>query len=402
MNTLQYLNSLDYTNSVRTLTEARTQLYKIGVCWTDEVNGDFENNDHFRVVLFNKSNPEDVSNPILYECNGLVLLYEHKMFKALAIPLPAISKTKLSMKKVNDLYNAGVYELYEVLDATMLNLYYYNNAWRLSSTRGYDVGDITMFKIQKNNNPEQKYSYMNVFLDLIHKKYTMFNFDQLNKSHCYTVSLRHSMFHVFDESKHLINRTKKTKRFSSIDANSYIIVMNVVDTISLSNMPKNVNGLPHQQSAYIKSYTFGSIVNYASKALEKYQKGYLLNEYKYKPLYGYILRAVNKGISTEYKNIFIESSLYKYLRVGLYSKSNNLTNGYVFGIVAQLMTQVDKFETYKIMFQQYNSYFEKVFDLIKQIEDNELVVEKFKDAPKNLIRDVILNNQDNIIYLLTL
>lgn len=349
MNTLKFLNSLsiDNDNFSMNMSAIRSKFFENGICWTDDVKGNFQSNEPFRVILYPKKDGVDFKNPIVKECNGAVFEYNNG-WKLLALPQNAFCTNKVSMKKLNDLYVSGAYDVYEVLDATIVTLYYYKEKWCMSSTKSYDVGPLEMF---------QGMTFMDAFQDLMDTKYKAFKFEDLNKDYSYTVALRHSSYHVFDETKHLANRTRYVPK-PGVDMNSYIMVMCVADTQTGQYVSKNVPGLPQQNPIVLKDSTVHSLTNYARSAYSKYSKAYRLQNFKYKPLYGYILRAKHRSVPAEYSTIYIESELYKIIKLGLYKNNKLIINGELDQLIVNMSANHERYEQFRIVFQQFEYKFQ--------------------------------------------
>ena len=358
MNTFKFLNSASIESETFSsdISAIRTKLFENGVCWTDDVQGQFTVNKPFRVVLYTRNAKIDFKNPMVKECNGLVFAYNNG-WTLLAMPQPAFCTNKISMKKLNDIFNAGSYDVYEVLDATILTLYYYNDAWRISSTKGYDIGSTEMI---------DSMTYIDAIHDLMATKYKAFRLEDLNKNYSYTIALRHSKYHIFDETKHLANRTKNIPR-PGVDMNSYIMVMCVADVSNTTYVAKQVPGLPCQNPITLKEQNAHTLTNYAKSAYAKYAKAFRLQNFKYKPLYGYILRANKNSVPDDYYTIYIESELYRSLKIGLYKDNQSIRKMDYNRLVIQMSLNHDRYEQFKIMFQQFDSKFQQLEDTINEI-----------------------------------
>ncbi len=333
----------------------RSKLFELGVCWTDDVQGKFSV-EPFRVVLYTRYGKLDFKNPMLKECNGLVLEYDNG-WNLLAMPQPAFCTTKVSMKKLNDIYQSGGYDVYEVLDATILTLYHYKGKWCLSSTKGYDISSTEMI---------EGVTFMDALQHLMDTKYRAFKLEDLDKDCSYTVALRYSKYHIFDETKHLANRTKNVPK-PGVDMNSYIMVMCVANTETMQYMDKHVAGLPQQNPLTLRDGNIHALTNYAKLAYAKYAKAYRLQNFKYKPLYGYILRAKLRSVPDEYYTIYLESELYKIIKLGLY-KDNSAIRGMDYNkLVIQLTLNHDRYEHFRILFQQFEPQFKALNNAIDDI-----------------------------------
>jgi hypothetical protein len=343
MNTIKFFNNYATNSEFSSkLAKLRQELYSKGVCWTDSVNGRFDENDSFRVILYLKSinNNIDYNNLLVSECNGLILEYANKQWKPLVIPVANFNKSKISMQQINKYYQSEQYKLYEVLDATVVNLYYYDDAWRLSSTKGYDVGSYTFV---------EGFTYSQMFELIVSEYYKQFDFSNLSKNHCYSIAMRSDKYHLFDETKHL---------YSKKGSNTYLYVLQTVNlnTLKVDN-EAYVGGIPYQNPVSIKSARSVAILNdYAKHAYAKYMKAYTTNQFKYKPLYGYILRSTNSTVSGAYRNILITSSLFKIIKNGLYRNRGATTNE----IIAKMFANRQFKDSYAVLFHQYHEQLTKL------------------------------------------
>lgn len=387
MNTFKFMNSfpIDVDNFKQSITSLRTKLYDVGICWTDDQHGNVNATTPFRVILYGKKTGADYKNPMTKECNGLVLEY-NQGWKVLAIPPRAFCTNKLSFKKINDLYTAGAYDVYEVLDATILTLYFYNAEWKVSSTKGYDIGNMNM---------TSEMTYMQAIQHLMDTKYCLFKFENLNKAFSYTIALRHSKYHIFDETKHLVNRTRSAPR-EGVDMNSYIMIMCVSDLCTMSYVAKHVAGLPKQNPLSMRDSGIHVLTNYARSSYAKYEKAYRLQNFKYKPLYGYILRSKNKSVPDECSTIYIESELFKVLQIALYKNNEPLQNNDINQMITNMSINHERYEQFKILFQQFSHKFEELENIINLIamETISQIVSPsemgdYDDTKKDLISDLV-------------
>ncbi len=366
MNTIKFVNnylannaSLDIATKIAKL---RRDLYSHGICWTDSVSGNFTD-DSFRVILYIKSNTDNVdfSNMMVNECNGMVLEYQrdnnHGRFVPLVVPTPNFNKNKVSMGQINKYYRSGQYNVYEVLDATIINLYYYDNQWRISTTKGYDVGNYEF---------AEGLTYLEVFNKIIRDGYHNFHFDNLPKNHCYSFALRYDQYHLFDETKHI---------YSKNIMKSYMYTLRVVDLNKMKSTSEVFVGIPYQMPVNIKSAkNVSTLIDYAKHAYNKYMKAYSTNQYRYKPLYGYILRASHSTVSVGYKNILITSTLFKVIKNGLYRNRAATTNE----IIAKMFVSKDK-DKNKVLFQQFTPQFNKLEAVVSHVCEDTLAVLSGKD-----------------------
>ncbi|KAG7394170.1 hypothetical protein PHYBOEH_005564 [Phytophthora boehmeriae] len=289
---------------------------------------------------------------MLKECNGLIFEY-NKGWNLLAMPQLAFCTTKIAPKKLEDLHKAGSYDIYEVLDATILTLYFYQAEWHLSSTKGYDIGNMDM---------TAEMSYMQVLQHLIDTKYPSFKLDDLNQAMSYTIALRYSEYHIFDETRHLEPQP-------DVDMNSYVMIMCVADLATMRHVDKSVAGLPQQTPLDLQDTSIRDLHTYARSAYTKYAKAHRVRNFKYKPLFGYILRARLNSVPNEYSTIYIESEMFKSIKAGLYCDNHALRAKNYKYLIAQLSTNHERYTQFRVMFPQFKPIFDDLDDAIDLIAE---------------------------------
>ena len=346
MNTIAYLAG----NNEISLETLRSTLYSFGICWCDSINGQFDAYDQFRVILYLDRNRADFTNPMVKECNGLVLEYfKNQGWNVLAVPPAAFNLNQISMKRLSDLYKSGTYQVYDVVDSTIINLYYYNNEWRISTIKGYDVTDMDMC---------QNYTYMDVLKNITAIKYKDFSFEKLNKQCSYTLSLRYHPYHIFAEVKNNKNM------------NTYITIHQVINRFTLKPSNEKIYGLYVNYPIKLKDHNLNTLLNSCKTAYSKYEKSLKVDNSKYKPLYGYILRTNNQSVPEEYKNIYLESSLMKLIRNGIYRNNNdNLRKMDYPKITISLFMNRSYANKYELVFNQFSDEFESLKIIIKGLAE---------------------------------
>lgn len=354
MNTITFMQAFEAKNSHLTpgakFGQLRSALFTKGVCWVDSIRGKFAEHDTFQVVLFLKGNQlgVDFSNPIVSECNGLVLQYANKQWRPLAVPTPNCTQSKISMVKVDALFKRKQYHVYELLDATIINIYFHEGSWKIASGRGYDV---THFQLTSTH------TYSQAFNSIVESKHPKFKFSQLDPRFSYTFALRWSEFHVFNETKHI--------PLAKYDSNDYVKLMKVTDLNTLKDLDINwINiDLPIYLPLELKNNaSFPMLAAYSKNALAKYAKGHEMNNFRFKPLYGYVLRAKGTNVPCAYQNIMVISSLYNMIKLGVYTKASASTNEMVAHMFAQHQSN-----DMKMLFDQYEPLFDKLESIVSTV-----------------------------------
>lgn len=378
MNTIKFLQSFEaehgHVTPVNKFSQLRAELFSKGICWTDSIRGNFAAHDCFTVVLFLKKNATgiDFDNPIVTECNGLVLEYVNHTWHALAVPTPNCTKTKISMNQVNRFFQEKKYKVYEVLDATIINLYNHCGSWKISTSKGYDV---THFQFTSG------YTYMQMFMRIASTKYPKFDMSQLDLAYSYTIAIRAAEFHSFNETKHI--------PLAKPNTNDYLKLIKVTNLETMNDMDLDQSNvlIPIYYPVEVKNANSVSVLmNYAKHAYVKYAKGFETNNFKFKPLYGYILRSTANSVPRAYKNIMITSALFATIKYGLYTKPVESINQ----LVINMFVNQRRKGQFKVLFDQYQPLFnqlESFSELISQ-EVTKLITTKRCDSDNPTVQQL--------------
>lgn len=251
-----------------------------------------EDAEGFRMCFIGNRFKSDFKNPISKECNGAIFYYDRKTkkFTPLVIPTPLFNSQKLVKKNIESIYKSGNYDVYPILDGTIMNLYYFNGSWRISTNKAYDATELVMFNNKTYNDVlSECLSYEN------NKNIRDYlNVQTLNINKCYSLCVKNSGFHVFQDYNKvtiiqqccLLSGAKEEiecdyKCFKSNTGMSWK-ELNLKMNTAVSNFKKNGSNLG------------------------------------YNPFLGVILRNNN---SDEYSNVLMESNLMTKIRNFLYNFS---------------------------------------------------------------------------------
>ena len=294
MNTYKYLNE----KSEKSLNYIRSYVYKNYIKTVVE-NTSYEKQ---RIMFIANRFKSDFTNPISFECNGLIAEYdkEQNNYKLLVIPVQLFNSQKLIKSEIENFYNQEVYKLYKVYDGTIINLYYYNNEWRISTSKAYDANNL----IFVNNK-----TYKNV-LDEILTQYPNFSFDYLNKDKCYTFCIKYIQYHPFIENLHYNNN--KIIFLQSVDMKLFN------ETSKLIINEEEDLGIPISLLYNCEIFKDINIIySYLLNEIGRYKKEKHLASYE--PLFGIILRSTNFNKTKNYSNILLESNLMSKIRNLIYN-----------------------------------------------------------------------------------
>ena len=281
-----YIRSYVYKNYIKTVIE-------------NDINLESQ-----RIMFIANRFKSNFENPISFECNGLIIEYNKSLnnYKFLVIPIQLFNSQKLIKSEIENHYNNHNYNLYKVYDGTIINLYYYNNEWKISTNKAYDANNL-LFISNK--------TYKDVLLEILNY-YPDFSFDKLDINKCYTICMKYHEFHPFIENLHYNNN--KLVFLQSID-------MNLFNNFQKLEINENDNiGLPISQKYDINNFHSLNAIYYSlnNEILRFKKEKHLAN---YEPIFGIILRSNNFSKTKNYSNILIESTLMTKIRNLVYNHS---------------------------------------------------------------------------------
>lgn len=322
MNSLQFFienkNDYDYP-------DLRNILYKKYIKSVEEnmINKD-KSMDVYRIILSNTNNfPKEHMN---VECNGLIL--EHNKveneYKVLNVPLfSSITMYDILNKNIqnytdvsiDDINDGNDYKVYRLYDGTIINLYYYNDKWCLSTGKGYEVNDLLFADS----------TYQKVFESLTSTYYPEFSYDKLDKSRCYSICMKYHKYHAFIVP-YSEEKLDSIRLIQSVD----LTLLNNKNELSISmNDPI---GFDFQEEITVSNSEIFHNDNYLCELFSYSKNEYNIYKNKiktdqligYNPIFGYVIRNNNLSKCGLYSNIIIESSLYVNIKNILY-KNHELT-----------------------------------------------------------------------------
>ena len=296
MNTLKYVQE----KSDKKINYIKSHIYKNYIKTVIESN----NNDQTRIMFIANRFKSDFNNPMTKECNGLIFEYDNTLntYNFLVIPTELFNSQPLNKSEIGYFYNQNIYNIYPVYDGTIINLYYYNNEWKISTNKAYDANKL----IFTNNK-----TYKDV-LDEILTAYPNFSYDLLEKNKCYTLCMKYIQYHPFIENLHCNNN--KVVLLQSVDLYEFNknnkLVINENENIELPNCYKVEKGT---------FKNINNIYNILNNEISRYKNEKNLS--KYSPIFGFILRSTNFNNTKNYSNILLESNLMVKIRNLIYNHS---------------------------------------------------------------------------------
>ena len=164
-----------------------------------------------RILLTNFHNSSH-KRYINFICNGIIIhQYALNKYKYLAIPIQ-----KLYLKY--NISSLNLYKIYPIIDGTVINMYYYNNKWVLSTKHAYEVNNYYW---------KGPLNFEEIILDLLNPYgINDMTFDDLSKEYSYTFIFHHSNFHPYNNEQNNIwkihQANLKTYEIEKIKQLSYL------------------------------------------------------------------------------------------------------------------------------------------------------------------------------------
>lgn len=292
-----------------------------------------------RIILSLKKNDVVPATSNAYEYNGVVL--DAATFKLLVVP-PRAFFSGYKMRQIKD--NWAKYTIYAINDGTIINLYHYNGAWRMSTAHGFDVSNLKWFSDT---------TYGEAFESLF-KQYE-FSYDKLDVKRCYTIGFRHPGFHP------LATDPAKMWFVQSVD----------VGTQEIDN---HCDFLPEQ--TVVKLNSMNGLVEASNSALDEYFIGLRRDDKQIAHNYGYILRGPAESLGPA-AAIIVESTLMRKVRQLVYNvpKSKHINTALItnhnerlqFMVLQAYMSATSRYVMYNLFPQFIENYkhFENCFKLVR-------------------------------------
>ena len=144
----------------------RKYLYKNYIKTVIENTSNNTGVDEYRMIFIGNRFKSDFNNPISFECNGSLVSYNkiEKKWKTLVVPTELFNSQNLCKDELNTNIKNMDYTLYKVYDGTVVNLYFYNGSWRISTNKAYDATDLIFIENKTYQNIlEELFSYYKTF-----------------------------------------------------------------------------------------------------------------------------------------------------------------------------------------------------------------------------------------------
>lgn len=252
------------------LTFVISQLNKKGI----KCHYDPPTSDESRVLLYsNRFNADNYE--LARECNGLIMDYSDKKSWPVVCRPPDLANARWDPIAVEK--NMDEYDVYCARDGTVINLYYYNGKWCISTARGLDMGPLDWCGI----------NYQKCW-DSMCKKYAL-DVKQFDVSTTYTFGFSHPKIHIYNGVEEM-----------------WFISAKKTDGARVWRSPFDVKdskeNLPNQELAPKMTYEKMMV------ALESNDN------------YGFILRSNDVKKTGFNSTLYLESALMKKIRTHLYDR----------------------------------------------------------------------------------
>lgn len=325
MNILKYMNE-NKVNNIGTdeFMSARADLFKKGI----KLSWDKDN----RVLFSAIKNHPYFQDPLYREANGTLLCYKNQQWHPLVIPTPVLRSNIANVNHVNK--NLNKYKIYKAFDGTVVNLYFFNDTWRLSTSNGFDVTNLEWCGM----------TFQKAFDEVLdaHSIATNEFYNTLEPGKCYTIAFKHPLYHPFWGPQ---KEPKYDLRFiRSVDYSNYFSDGTLIIS---EDLPHESKWSMEKQTTDVNDITsLKDIFTKLPKTLDQYfQTGEVL--------YGYVLISTDEKTTLDHSHLYLESKLSASIRRLWYHKT--LTKK------AENYDRVNYIVTYSFLSSQLNPVFIKLF-----------------------------------------
>ncbi len=289
MNVIKYLNDLKFVENEAHISSIIASFYEYGI----KVSYDMETKpSRFIFSAMKKFRTGGIIDTYISECNGLILSpplgKKNKSWSIISYP-PCTYRSVVSVDVMNKYLAQGMYSVYEIMEGTIITYYYFNSAWRMSTTNGIDVSDVKW----------DGKSYKDAFTEcLVHIGITREILEaSLDKSTCYTFGFKHPHRHPFYEGGQPIY-------------NVWFVQGRNIKTLKLEGFKL----IPEQKKVLDCPTNIRDLFKKLASSIDDFDKDKTV-------LYGYILRSNKLGVT--YKSVMLESRLLTTIRKLYYQSCFN-------------------------------------------------------------------------------
>jgi hypothetical protein len=280
LSTPAYLKEQNLSGDAESIEKIRADFKRYGI----KVSYSADEKD--RRVIFSATQKQRHAefDPFVSECNGLIL--RAGSWEPLVIP-PRSLESNVQVDAVNAGIARSEYDIMEAVDGTLINLYFYDNAWRIATAKGFDV---TYLKWNTR-------VYLHVFKEVLEACGVDVDafYASLDQCTSYTFCFTHPDFHPFWKMR------------------AYNVRLVFIQSAELSTERiSTINPFPNipSQKQILGIKNIGTLFKALPSAMDDYLKGK-------EPNFGYILR-IKSGVENPdtraYGHIFLESRLLQTIR----------------------------------------------------------------------------------------
>jgi hypothetical protein len=284
----------------------------------------------------------NLNNAYAQECNGLIL--ELGSWNPIMVP-PRGMRFNINTQESNKFLHQGLYNIYKAEDGTCINLYYFNGAWRISTSNGYQMNDVK----RSGHSYQELVTECFETLSLTWDEVT----ESLNKKCCYSFGFRHKDLHRFNPKNRIW----------------FIQSVNLDDTSEQymwASDKSPLKSISCQEPYMSEVANLKDLYKLASTSI---------NDYYYNNLdicYGFILRSNSLEATGQHSDLFIESSLMRFIRTTWYNHklfNNNNTNIEYEEDRVTLAAYLDtnQYENFTQLFPQYSGRFYYYSNLVNMV-----------------------------------
>ena len=221
-------------------------------------------------------------NTYAQECNGLIL--EIGTWRPLVVP-PRSLRFNIDTAKADEFLQQSTYTVYEAQYGTLVHLYYYNNMWIISTSRGYQMNDVAW------DNGQTFQQILVAILGTLGLSWQEFT-NYLSKTSCYTFGFKHKEMHKFMPKGEPPCKIWFVQSVELDEQSENYLWVNDSSPIGLIPGQKRVPKPNQMQELY----------NAATNSLNQYFSSG-------KVCYGFILRSNNFEHTELHSDLFVESKL---------------------------------------------------------------------------------------------
>lgn len=352
MNISKYLQKMKYSIADHATIKSDLNMRGISVSYETETDDFGVIRKNRRYIFSNTRNTRNNynNNDMAVESNGVIL--EAPEWRPLVIST-LTPKSNVDKSVVNAFLKGNQYDIYQLEDGTIINLYYYNDKWVISTARGIEVNKVIFNTLD----------YEQILEDCIQLAGAIPAefYGSLDKTTCYTIGFKHPDMHPFREGTGApIYKLWFVQKVKISKTNDPIIVRKspweyIPNQEKINFNVSNLGSLFSKLTTAYNSFANTGVVNYGYILIAKNPESFVHN-------LNYSVVLFESKLMNLIRNLWYDASYSKFIKKTSYIRLDT--------IILNSFLDDQRYESFCILFPQFKDYLDTLCAIeVKLIND---------------------------------